>query len=425
MRELILDRISKMENLEERKVLKDILNSVFVNIIDYNEEMFSNLSKEIQQEMEYQENQYTIFSSLVSKEFYDPVDDFLYPICKEDTLEKTYDSKELIDGIKNNNESYLMRVFFECDYLTILDILETKEYEGLIHTKDHSYPIKVQVRTTQVYKEKVNELYQAFIRNGVIWTTLNCPYIEKFVDVYLVDLDSGFTKEETVESIEINFLTYDSYKRMNRIPLWNVKDVCLPSITFPVPADDHVNQQHELSLAKEGNEHGYLICFDESNMGYVKRNENTITVIAPVEEIKDWHAKKVIKMPDDSKLTTKIYELMSNRTRNSFINRYRKQQGMIIRTKAELTRLIQSFEVADTINLMDFRIIENQDGIEESYPVDFFLTDEIRDREKKRILQLDFKATQLDFLTRDKMSFLVSEVQQYFPEYYCEGRLLK
>ena len=47
-------------------------------------------------------------------------------------------------------------------------------------------------------------MYQSFSRNGVIWTTLNCPYIEKFVDVHLVSMGQKMDKSETITHIEFD-----------------------------------------------------------------------------------------------------------------------------------------------------------------------------------------------------------------------------
>jgi hypothetical protein len=424
MKELIMDRLSRMENLEERKLLKDILNSVFVNVVDYNEQMFDKLSNDILQEIEYQEDLYTIFSSLVSRENYDPVDEFLYPMNISDIYEDVYDGKILMEELENTNKSFLTRIFLECDYLILQEILKKESYVGTIHTENHTYDIQIHLRQSHIYRKGIEELYQSFIRNGVIWTTLNCPYIEKFVDVVLIEMKEKMDPNEKIINVVFDLGEYNIYQKRDMIPLWNVKTVMLPSLTFPIPAKDHVNHQHELTLAKEGKEHGYLVCFDDSFTGYVKRNEDTLTVIAPVPEITDWKVKKVVMPPKENKLKSRVYELMANQIQNSFINRYSKKQGKVIRTKAELIRVIQSFEVAKSIDLVEFAIMDSTKNTKESYPMDFFLVDEIREQRNKKILLLDFKAEEFDFLTRDKISFLVSELQQYFPEYLCEGRLL-
>uniref|UniRef100_UPI00286F76E0 normocyte-binding protein n=1 Tax=Anaerosporobacter sp. TaxID=1872529 RepID=UPI00286F76E0 len=297
-------------------------------------------------------------------------------------------------------------------------------YTGKIYTEKHEYTIQIRLRQSDIYRKGIEELYQAFIRNGVIWTTLNCPYVEKFADVHLIGIDEKMELGEEIIDIQFDLGEYNRYQKRDMVPLWNVKTVLLPSLTFPVPADDHVNYQHEVTLEKEGTEHGYLVCLDESFNGYVKRREDTLTLIAPVSNMSNWEIKKVVTPPKETTLRSNIYDLMTNQTQNSFINRFSKKQGKVIRTKAELVRVIQSFEVAKSIHLVEFTIMDSSKKKKESYPMDFFLVDEIREQNSKKILLLDFQAEEFDFLTRDKISFLVSELQQYFPEYLCEGRLL-
>ena len=54
-----------------------------------------------------------------------------------------------------------------------------------------------------------------------------------------------------------------------------------------------------------------------------------------------------------------------------------------------------------------------------------FIIDEIRDHAYKKCLLLKFRGRgDHEFLFRDVMSFLVSEVQLLYPEYACEGVLL-
>jgi hypothetical protein len=61
MRDLILEKLSKMEDLEQRKMLKDIMSSLFTNLIDYQEEATNNLKERIFSEVEDSEKKYDIY----------------------------------------------------------------------------------------------------------------------------------------------------------------------------------------------------------------------------------------------------------------------------------------------------------------------------------------------------------------------------
>ena len=74
-----------------------------------------------------------------------------------------------------------------------------------------------------------------------------------------------------------------------------------------------------------------------------------------------------------------------------------------------------------------YEILDRKKGerVTETYPMNGFILDEIRENEyRKHLLLLFRKKGGQDFLIRDIMSFLVSEVQLLYGEYMCEGRLL-
>ena len=55
MKDIIIDKLSKMEDLEQRKILKDIISGVFLNLIDYQESFNKNLEERIFSEIEDKE----------------------------------------------------------------------------------------------------------------------------------------------------------------------------------------------------------------------------------------------------------------------------------------------------------------------------------------------------------------------------------
>ena len=61
----------------------------------------------------------------------------------------------------------------------------------------------------------------------------------------------------------------------------------------------------------------------------------------------------------------------------------------------------------------------------ETYSMNPFIEDEIRDVKAQRKLILRFKAGEREpWLQRDVASFVVSEVQRLYPEYECGGMLI-
>lgn len=56
--------------------------------------------------------------------------------------------------------------------------------------------------------------------------------------------------------------------------------------------------------------------------------------------------------------------------------------------------------------------------------MNFFMEDEIRDGTAEKKLVFTFKSKKMEeWLLRDLISFIVSEIQEIYPEYHCCGIL--
>ena len=99
--------------------------------------------------------------------------------------------------------------------------------------------------------------------------------------------------------------------------------------------------------------------------------------------------------------------------------------GQAVKTKGELERFIRGFDLEEFIEYQDCALKEHGLEFLETYSMNFFIEDEIRDREGKKQLILYFKPKGKEtWLLRDLASFIASEVQEFFPEYECGGKLV-
>ncbi len=80
----------------------------------------------------------------------------------------------------------------------------------------------------------------------------------------------------------------------------------------------------------------------------------------------------------------------------------------------------------DIMFVMDYSgSMKSNDSQDIAKGMNFFIHDEIREQKGRRVLILLFKATGNEkWLARDIVSFIVSEVQELYPEYHCEGKVL-
>ncbi|HHZ20087.1 MAG TPA: normocyte-binding protein [Firmicutes bacterium] len=424
MKELMLEKLKSLEDLEQRKLLKDILTGVFANLVDYQEKFNEELEFRVFCEIDDIESNYDIYFALCPKYHVDPVDDFLFPVFPEDMEEKKFDLKALIEQLNKEGEVQLFPVFLACSYPELQRLAGAKSYSGLIITDNNKYAIKVRLEPSAKYRGEIERLYRIFQKNGVAWKTVNAPYNNKFFDVVLTECVSVIDPREEIREIELDLGELDAYKKTDMVLLWNIERLAIKSGGFPVSAIDRINYEHIISIKKMGLNHGYLVDEQDDPIRYIKRTRDEITIVSPMEKSEAWHLLKVSQPGEEAEKTVKC-ELVSNCRKRSFINRYAQRQAALIRTKGDIIRIINSFAISQYFKLIEIEIADRSTGDAVTYDLNYFLADDIRISNDKKVMKLKFATDgRAGFITHDLLSFLVSEVQMYFPEYTCEGVLV-
>ncbi|AKG36026.1 hypothetical protein [Paenibacillus durus] len=432
MKELVQDRLGRMEDLQQRQILKNLMTGVFLNLVEYQEEMTRKLEQRVFHEMEDDGQRYDIFVSMCSREDFDPIHEFLYPMLPSDYADNTVDMSSVASVIREGGELKLFGLFLEMETGEAQRLIQSgRVFHGQVVTDAGSYRIDIRLRQDKRYIHEIEKLYHVFLDNGIPWKTVNHPYAHKFVDVLLTGGEGEPGSHEEIREITVSLDEFDACSRQEVIPLWNVERLSMKNSGFPVPAIDRVNYEHVLSLRKTGVEHGYLVrAGGEGEVRYIKRSEHELTVVTPREKAGVWEVLKVTK-PVETRLGRQLYKLVSNRRRDSFTERYARKQAMVVRARAEIARIVHSFEAAEVLELEGVEIVEpdRREALPLTYPLNPFVSDNVRTEAGKLVMRLGFKplagaqgAKSIPpFMIGDLMSFVVSEVQMYFPEYRCEG----
>lgn len=419
----IYQKLNKIEELNDRVLLKKILNGVFKNLEDYTDKKLEAIETRVFNEIDFSEKKYEIYSTIEKRDRFDETDDFMYPIIDEDFEQKTYKAGEIIKAMNNHSKLKLFKVFMECDYLTIQKLLkQNSNVSGIIKTDKKDHEAYFRIKKSKDYENVIKELYKNFIANGVIWRTVNDPFINKMLDVFMVGVKDKLDSEEKIEEIAVDFGDYSKYVRYDMVPLWNVEKLSLKSSGFPVPCEDKINYEHKISIVKSGKENGYLVDIDNQEFNYTMLKENSIIVSTSIDKPSLW---KVIQIKSCTDNNNYNYEIMSNELKNNFSNRLYLQEKKPIKTKTELARFFNSYSVAEYIRFLDVDIEDNRQSLSrETYEINDFIIDELRDSNAKKSMILYFQPKDREYyLNYDILSFLVSEIQIYYPEYRCEGRL--
>ena len=427
MKNQIAAKLNGISNLEDRLILKNVLNEVFLQMHEHSETMYRQLEDRVFAEMEESPHCYDVYTTAVLRRNIDPVHSFLRPMRTEDLTEKQYDMERIAETALSMKPCPLMKVFFSCDYRKLKQLLTgSPVFHGAIITNEGSIEATFTIQQDTSYLEQVEKLYQDFINNNIPWKTINHPYIFRFAEVILQKCERQPDKDESIKEIKVDVGEFGQYVHYDVLPLWNVETLQLKANGFPMPCQDKINFEHIISLDGTGVEDGYLTVFQEL-IRYSRRTKTALNITASAASKETWSVVRIIR-PTQGKNEKHDYSLVSNAKRQEFTDILSQRSLRVIRTEAEIRRLIASFVAAKNLHLSRIEIVSRkakEADIGESYEMNFFITDEIRRSDYQSKLMLYFTTTDAEnFLNCDLMSFVVSEVQWHYPDYKCEGVLL-
>ena len=422
----IYEKLNEIKDLNDRILLKKIMNSVFEELEEYSKNKLNGIEKRVFNEVPYIKEKYNIYSTIVKKDKFDITDEFLFPMILEDTEDKIYDTKVILEALEAKENKKLFKIFLKCDYLIFKEFINKNfNIKGVIKTDKKVYEADFKVVENNEYKNKVEKLYRSFINSNIAWTTINNPYIHKIADVVLTGCEGNIQDDENIIGIEVDFGEYREYVEYDMVPLWNIKELSLKCSGFPMPCIDKVGYEHDISIEKEEKNNGYLIGRENPNINWVMFTKKSIIIYTNTQEPIEWNLWSIVSWAKNANKKYE-YELMTNEVNIDFSNKLAFDKSYTIKTKAELARIINSFKASKYLRFNDIELkeilIEEQ---KQTYEVNDFIIDEIREDNIKKTLILYFEPVNKEnYLNKDILSFLVSEVQFIYPEYKCEGRLI-
>jgi hypothetical protein len=425
VREYIAKRLNEMENSEERAFLKQVITDLFLPMYDATEEKYTALERRVRDELPLVYESYTIYSTVMPKSRADGSHSYLSPVIPSDADETVLDFGELAAAL-HGGQPVIDTVFCEADYFECRRIGSDKQiFNGAFTVRSERYPFKCVLKPAARYGERAEALYGMFIRNDVPWTTVNSAYFGKFFDVCLTELPNVPPRGVRIlpEQIEISFAPHDGIVKRGLIPVWNIDAFHVKGEDFPMPAEDFVNYEYRFNTGAPGDGNGFLLDYANEHILNVRREGNALVIVSPKQKGFAWDMFR-IRRRQDSPMDVFPYPVLSNARSDSFSARLMARYGTHIATRAELYKLLASFEVSEYAELVDLRFAgEKLPG--DTYDMNPFIRDEIRNPDYQKTLSLVFKAKDRDFfLNRDIISFLVSELQSVYPEYRCVGALI-
>lgn len=423
MRELIAKRLAEMKSPGERAILREIMSDIFLPLYDQTEAKYAMLEQRVRDELPLLYDTYTVYSTVMQREYIDDKHAYLSAMIPAETEKADLKARDLIQALQDREQPTIETVFLEADYLRCQRIARDKQIlNGAFVTNTGKIQFKCQMQPAKRYTDRVETLYKAFLRNDVPWTTINAAYQNKFFDVKLASM-GDMPSNAKIQEAEISFAPYEDCVRRGLIPVWNV-DVCqMKGGAFPEAVEDSINYEYEYSVSKLGLENGFLVDFDSGFILSVRRAGDKFVVVSPKQQGLVWNLYR-LRSRQDTAVDMYHYPVLSNKRRDNFSARLSLKYGTRVATPAAMRTLMLSLELSEYLTLVDFRFASDKVA-GDTYDMNPFIRDEIRDPDYQKTLVLAFRANRREFfINRDILSFMVSEFQAAYPEYRCVGTLV-
>ena len=160
MEEYLAKRALEIPDLHERKLFKDVVEKMLIELYHYTTEEYTALESRVFGELQSVQSDYAVYIGLADRAHYDATDPFLHPIIPSDTEKPVHSVEELQESLRTNQSYPLYSVFLETDYHTIQEFAVPGHiYHGTVFTEHGQYRAKCKVQMDTAYMKQVEHLY--------------------------------------------------------------------------------------------------------------------------------------------------------------------------------------------------------------------------------------------------------------------------
>ncbi|MBQ9486927.1 MAG: hypothetical protein IJU91_03870 [Selenomonadaceae bacterium] len=417
----VLKRIPELENLEERDLFKTIVGGSTIQLYNHVKEEYDALERRIFAEAPKALRMPNLYTCVIDAEKYDMTDLSMFPMFPEDLREKKVDAAEMIHAVSNNQEFYLYTCMIKADYLALKKLIQTpRRFKGVIENEFGETPAEFIVKPNEKYLKRAQELYDIAKLNFLPWRSINTAYLYKLFDVYVVSIEKWDDQLE-VRKVTTEFDEFSENILYKPLPIWNIWETTIKANSYPQPAVDRKYFEHYLYQKQFNEGHEYLLRRADFVIRNISRRDGDVYIICDSDLPNDWDFYEFFPPPEQKNYANPV---LSNAQDESFSRNMIEYFGQRIKTRTELVRFFNSFQCRNYLTFVDAKVKGKPRRIE-TYSTEEFIDYEYRTGDRAQAFEFSFRPADEDFyLNRDIMSFLVTEVQHFFPEYQCIGKLV-
>ena len=364
---------------------------------------------------------------LVEKEDVFKMDGVFFPVV---------DKIDIID--ENYKDIYLENVYLNLDLRKINEVLE-REFLGWIDIDGDNYEVKVRFVKDERYFDEIKKLYDSFELNGKKWKTINMAHFMRCYKIKLTEY--GFDmSQDILEKIQNGKyeITYDFEEIQDKVLrdrelLWNIEKKNIISSIFVRPTKIDISFEYTINFESDeqilvsNNENEDILCcyYSGKNKLNIVSKKNTghiwdVFSIKPIEK-----CRKILELYGKSSKNQEDYFHFTNFRNKSFIDKIQ-TKNKNTRSRAFLEKYFLEYKFTkDKILLKDINFKENIEKNLDTYDCNESLKNDFQKgySDKKPKMNLFVEIKDFDDYSEDKVSFLISEIQNDYNEFECRGYL--
>ncbi|BBM52383.1 hypothetical protein JMUB3935_1361 [Leptotrichia trevisanii] len=333
---------------------------------------------------------------------------------------------------------YLENVYLNLDLRKIDEVLE-REFLGWIDVDGDNYEIKVRIVKDERYSDEIRKLHNSFELNGKSWKTINMAHFMRCYKIKLSEYDFQIERD-VLEKIQRGKyeITYDFEEIQDKVLrdrelLWNIEKKKIISTIFVCPTKIDVSfeytinfEDNEQILVSNHENEDILCCYysGKNKLNIIsKKNTGDIWDVFSIKPIEK--CRKMLEIYEKNGENQENYFHFTNFRNESFIDKIQKKNTNT-RSRAFLEKYFLEYEFTkNEIILKDINFTENIEENLNIYDCDESLKNEFQKgySDKKPKLNLFVEIKDFDEYSEDKVSFLISEIQNNYNEFECRGYL--
>lgn len=382
-----VSRLLEIENPAERAQAKRIYEAFFRPFYEYMGQRYEQLSEQMEQKFYGKDDDFYIVTGVCERSRLTLYEKSMLPMVPEDETEQTIEIAKIKQQLATAGRAFCYSVFMQTDTTAITELLSCKRrFRGTVYTEAGEVDAQfVVVRNTR-YAEQIEKLKEIFMNNQIRWKPVSALYLNKMLDVYVVQMDD--IPAEQVRRITIDFEEFSAFVKYQYVPVWNIGQIQKISGAYPLLQKDSLHYMHTIFKTQLQDTAQYLVANKTERYWGISRQDGDLLICSDKNEPVIWQLLELYEVKD----------MQTNREYPFFTNQTGQQTGVRLnRTKGEIEKFVDGLKLDEYVKLNDIRIQEKQ-------------------------LILEFENLRLgDYLQADLLEYIIQRVQWEWQEYECMG----